>query len=121
MYATKIPIVLFMTAAKIDSEIEVGKCHFILDQALDWQQFYRDHPVAFCVGCDHAERRRLEPVFRQLGFDIWDGPGGNAVTAFIARNQAFHQPFRTCRVSLESEHCRYRLGPSRLFAGMLRR
>jgi hypothetical protein len=93
MYGTKIPIVLFITAAKIDSEIDVGKCHFILDQSFDWPQFYHEHPVAFCVGCDHDEKRRFEPVFRQLGFDIWDGPTGNAVTAFIARNQAFIERF----------------------------
>lgn len=93
MYATKIPIVLFMTASKIDCEIEVGKCHFILDRGFDWPEFYQTHPVAFCIGCDQEERRRFEPIFRERGFDIWSGPTGEALTAFIARNQAFISRF----------------------------
>src|SRR5205085_12023301 len=31
MYATRLPLVIFITADKIDCTIEVGKCHFILD------------------------------------------------------------------------------------------
>ena len=93
MYATRIPLVLFITADKIDCEIEVGKCHFILDRAFDWQAFYSSHPVAFCVGCDQEEKRRFVPVFHQLGFDIWEGSAGNSITAFLARNRAFVEVF----------------------------
>ena len=93
MYATNIPLVLFITASKIDSEIDVGKCHFILDRGFEWSEFYQKHPVAFCVGCDQDERRRAEPVFRQLGFEIWGGPEGSSVTAFLARNRAFIDRF----------------------------
>jgi hypothetical protein len=93
MYATQIPIVLFIAADKIDCEIEVGKCHFILDREFDWQAFHMRHPVAFCIGCDQEEKRRFAPIFRQLGFEIWDGPGGNNITAFLARNQAFIDRF----------------------------
>src|SRR3974377_2399568 len=50
MYATKLPMMIFVSDDKIDCEIEVGKCHFILDSELTWSSFYREYPLAFCVG-----------------------------------------------------------------------
>ncbi|HEX7677873.1 MAG TPA: DUF4062 domain-containing protein, partial [Thermoanaerobaculia bacterium] len=56
MYSTRLPIVIFMTSDKINVTIEVGKCHFILDRDYPWDQFATEHPVAFCIGCDTAEK-----------------------------------------------------------------
>jgi Domain of unknown function (DUF4062) len=93
MYATKLPLVIFLTADKIDCEIEVGKCHFILDSTFTWQQFCREHPVAFCVGCGSCDMDRYIDMFRQLGFEIKRGQAFRAITSFIARNAAFIDQF----------------------------
>jgi hypothetical protein len=99
MYATGIPIVIFIEAAKIDCEIVVGKCHFILDRDFTWETFCNNHPVAFCVGCTHVERQPLEQMFLDLGFSISDGCFPGAVTAFVARNAEFIKRFEELTVS----------------------
>ncbi len=94
MYATKLPIIIFITDDKIDCEVEVGKCHFILDTDFTWTRFYQDHPVAFCVGCSNSEAsKRYADMFRQLGFDVIEENSAAAVTSFVARNTAFIEQF----------------------------
>lgn len=93
MYATKIPLVIFLTADKIDCEIEVGKCHFILDSKFTWQQFCQEYPVAFCVGCGGCDMDRYIDMFQKLGFEIKRGQIFRATTSFIARNAAFMNQF----------------------------
>lgn len=93
MYATKIPLMIFITGHKIDCEIVVGKCHFILDTQFTWDQFYQDHPLAFCVGCAQSERAKYISMFSKLGFECYEGKPYCAVTAFIARNKRFIEEF----------------------------
>jgi len=93
MYATKIPIVIFITGDKIDSEIEVGKCHFILDRKLDWEYFIREHPLAFCVGCENGEKRRYVEMFQKLGFEVIEQNNASTISSFIARNAVFISEF----------------------------
>jgi hypothetical protein len=93
MYATKLPVMIFLTADKIDCEIEVGKCHFILDSTFTWEQFCRDHPVAFCVGCRGDQIPQYAELFRNLGFDLKLGHAYNKITCFIARNKSFINQF----------------------------
>ena len=93
MYATKLPILIFITGDKIDCEIDVGKCHFILDSEFTWEDFYKNHPVAFCVGCTQEKQTMYAELFRKLGFDIWYGPDASPVTALIARNNVFIETF----------------------------
>lgn len=91
MYATKVPVVLFITADKIDCEIEVGKCHFILDNDFSWKEFYANHPVAFCVGCSQDERDECADMFQRLGFTLEDTRAADQTTAFLATNSAFRE------------------------------
>jgi hypothetical protein len=93
MYATNLPIVIFLTANKIDCDIHVGKCHFILDSTFTWDQFCKSHPVAFCVGCDTQQMPRYSEMFAKLGFDINCGQVYTKATSFIARNKAFIEQF----------------------------
>lgn len=95
MYKTGIPIIIFLTGDKIDCKIEVGKCHFILDRELSWEQFCRDHAVAFCVGCTQSDERKHADAFRALGFHILEGTGARPTLAFIARNQQFINTFES--------------------------
>ncbi len=73
------PLMLFLTAAKIDCPVKVEHCHFILEQEsspgmdahfLSWETFCRERPVAFCVGCDVEEAPRTARKFEDLGFKI---------------------------------------------------
>jgi hypothetical protein len=93
MYATKLPIVIFLTDDKIDCEIEVGKCHFILDNQFSWQEFSQHHPVAFCVGCTSSAKQPYANMFRALGFDVIEQNNASTISSFIARNFAFIQNF----------------------------
>lgn len=93
MYATRLPIVVFMTSDKINAPIDVGRCHFILDREFTWDRFVADHPVAFCIGSDSADKSTYVKMFEQLGFQIRDQNNAASVSAFIARNEAFMQSF----------------------------
>ncbi|MDY6856807.1 MAG: DUF4062 domain-containing protein [Thermodesulfobacteriota bacterium] len=94
MYYTGLPVMLFITEEKIDMEIIVGRCHFVLDQESDsidgltWDSFYQNHPVAFCVGCSGDTMDAKAQCFIDLGFEVIKGPQFE-VSAFIARNNAF--------------------------------
>jgi hypothetical protein len=93
MYATGLPLVIFMTADKINTAVDVGKCHFILDHSYPWEQFSREHPVAFCIGCDTAEKDAYIKIFADLGFHIASQNKAASFSAFVARNDAFVQSF----------------------------
>jgi hypothetical protein len=93
MYATKLPLMIFIAGNKIDSEIVVGKCHFVLDSEFTWEGFYANHPLAFCVGCKQSERRDYVSMFEQLGFQCCPGNPYSGMTAIIARNKQFIDQF----------------------------
>lgn len=100
MYNTGLPLMLFITEDKIDLEIIVGRCHFILDQTqkddsdLTWEAFYKNYPVAFCVGCNGDSMKEKIAMFSNLGFDVIAGPQFG-VSAFIARNEHFIKNFES--------------------------
>lgn len=104
MYATNLPLVIFLTADKIDCEIEVGKCHFICDQTLTWEQFCREHPVAFCIGCNSDQMAECSPMFTELGFQIRKGQEYIGTTSFVARNEAFIEQFESVLVKEQNRH-----------------
>lgn len=93
MYATRIPLMIFITGHKINCDIVVGKCHFVLDTEFTWKEFYVDHPLAFCVGCKQSERAKYIKMFHDLGFEFYEGKPYQAVVAFIARNRRFISEF----------------------------
>lgn len=93
MYATRLPMVLFITGDKIDREIETDHCHFILDSDLPWEMFCREWPVAFCVGCADDEVDVHAQAFESLGFSLRMQNSNTAVTTFIARNKKFIDDF----------------------------
>ena len=95
MYATELPLMLFMTSDKIDLPVDLEHCHFILEQEtgedLTWEAFCSERPVAFCVGCKNIpeEVDQTTARFEELGFSIIRARHKVAHTAFIARNQKF--------------------------------
>jgi len=105
MYATKHPVMLFMTADKVDCPVKPEHCHFILEQEenghvpeskaafLGWQMFCTERPVAFCVGCETSKAEDTAKRFLDLGFQIVGARHKTDNTAFIARNQKFIDEF----------------------------
>jgi len=93
MYVTKLPLVVFMTSDKINAPIDVGRCHFILDRDFNWERFLVEHPLAFCIGSDSADKSVYVDMFRNLGFHIRDQNSAASVSAFVARNDAFIEQF----------------------------
>lgn len=95
MYATKLPLMLFMTVHKIDSPVDLGRCHFILDQedngGLMWEDFFKKQPIAFCVGCENNQTLIDDTVkrFEELELKVIRAGHKTLYTAFIARNQEF--------------------------------
>ena len=90
MYETGLPLVIFITGDKIDCEIEVGHCHFILDSEFTWEEFYTEYPLAFCIGCSNKNKSKYIQMFKNLNFNIIDENSGYPITAFIAQNDAFN-------------------------------
>jgi len=85
---------LFMTVDKIDSPVDVERCHFILDDDdgdLPWKAFLRERPIAFCVGCENRSSHLDATIarFEDLGLGVIRGNHKTLHTAFIARNQRF--------------------------------
>ncbi|RPH60718.1 MAG: hypothetical protein EHM89_08425 [Acidobacteria bacterium] len=95
MYATRFPMVLFISSEKIDCPIHLDRCHFILDSELPWDEFRRTHPLAICVGCLDTELDHLEWLFGDAGFEVIDAGNPARFTAFIARNRAFIEQFES--------------------------
>jgi len=96
MYSSGLPVMLLITEEKIDFEIIVGRCHFILDSTdvpnggidLTWEMFINEYPTAFCVGTSLATLDKNATAFARLGFEIVTGPTAE-MSAFIARSAAF--------------------------------
>lgn len=93
LYDTGLPMVLFMTSDKIDTEIEVDKCHFILDHEFTWRKFIEEHPIAFCIGTSIETKAADIEKFRNLGFQIHNQNNASYTSAFIARNEPFIREF----------------------------
>jgi hypothetical protein len=93
MYDSGLPVMIFITGDKVDCEIAAGKCHFILDEELTWEQFCTRHPVAFCIGTHQSAVAALQAEFERLGFELLARPTTHDVTALIARNFAFVDEF----------------------------
>lgn len=93
LYATGLPTMIFLTGDKIDCDIPVGARHFILDSECTWEDFYKNHPIAFCIGCSQEQKRKYVERFRDLEFSILEGPTASPVTALIARNRQFIERF----------------------------
>jgi len=98
--ATRLPMVMFLTADKIDARIEVGRAHFVHDSEFTWEDFHRNYPIAFCVGCTVEERPKNIEKFARLGFRVLEADTYSAMTSFIARNQRFIEEFEAA-TSLE--------------------
>jgi hypothetical protein len=104
LYATKKPLMIFMTGDKIDVEILINRCHFMLDgnmspsdnpnkYDLTWDEFKKDQPLAFCVGCAIEKIDKFVDIFKNEKFYVERGPNTTARTAFIAKNQLFIDEF----------------------------
>lgn len=107
IFQTDKPIVLFLSASKIQKKFEIGHCYPIFDRKRSWQQAFKDCKLAICVGytsnededsVDHLRDKRKQ-LIRQLeptlsGFDFnyanYEGEDGGA---FIAANDAFTKIF----------------------------
>ncbi|MBI5946291.1 MAG: DUF4062 domain-containing protein [Chloroflexi bacterium] len=95
LYETRLPVMLAVDGSKIDSPIDVRKCHFIFDEELPWPEVIANYPLAFCMGCRTEELDRLEETFREKmpGFEVITTQKTRAYSALIARNDAFKKEF----------------------------
>lgn len=93
MYQSKYPLMIFLTADKIDCEIEIGKCHFMFDNLEAWETFMREYPLAFGIGCDNRDRQKRISFFKNFGFEPAFRQTATDKVAFIARNQRFIDQF----------------------------
>jgi hypothetical protein len=104
MYQTGLPMMLFLTEKKINSDVDKKKCHFILEQepgetalCLSWESFLKNRAVAFCVGSENlpARVKAATVAFEDLGLKIIRADHKTSHTAFIARNQKFIDEFES--------------------------
>jgi hypothetical protein len=93
MYTTSHPLIIFIHCEKIDCVIKVGKCHFIFDNQTMWDNFIRNYPLAFCVGCKNKLMTNAIEQFTKLGFTINEPQEFDKYTAFLASNGKFDSLF----------------------------
>jgi hypothetical protein len=95
LYETKLPTILVVDGLKIDSPIDVRKCHFIFDEELTWSEVIADYPLALCIGCRTDDLGKLESVLREkmTGFEVITTEKARAFSALIARNNPFKKEF----------------------------
>jgi len=93
MYATGLPLMMFITDDDCDRGFEVGECYFVLDSEFDWFRFIRKHPLAFCVGCAAEQVSAKAELFKELGFAVIEENPATSVGSFIARNKEFMTHF----------------------------
>ena len=90
LYSTMFPVIMTLTSSEIDLEISPQRCHFIFDKEYKWEDFYRNHPLAFCKGCKNDERQDVSAKFEKMGFDVRNKIYAN-FTGVLATNKAFKQ------------------------------
>lgn len=95
LYETKLPLLLVVDGLKIDSPIDIRKCHFIFDDQLTWSNVLSDYPLALCIGCKTEELDRLEALLKEkmTGFEVITTQKAKPYSALIARNSAFKKEF----------------------------
>jgi len=95
LYETQLPIMLIFDSTKIDSVIDIRKCHFIFDKELPWHNVMENNPLAFCVGCQTEELDKLKTAIQKEtgGFNVITTPKSHPYSALIARNSAFMKEF----------------------------
>ncbi|MCP3931171.1 MAG: DUF4062 domain-containing protein [Bacteroidetes bacterium] len=93
LYSTKSPIIITMTSSEIDIEIIPGRCHFIFDRRYVWEEFYKNHPLAFCVGCDTTKRKEVIELFEELGFKV-QSKIYDDYTGVLATNSMFEEKIK---------------------------
>jgi hypothetical protein len=59
LYLAKAPMIVFIHDDKVDSEIEVGKCHFIFDKEVTWDSFVQEHPLSLWIACTNRSVKEL--------------------------------------------------------------
>lgn len=95
LYETKLPTILVVDSDKIDSPIDVRKCHFIFDDELPWSDVIVNYPLALCIGCRTEELDFLEAKIQEKmsGFEVISTPKSHIFSAIIARNNTFIKEF----------------------------
>ena len=95
LYETKLPIMLVVDGSKINSPIDIRKCHFIFDRDLQWTEVIESYPFALCVGCSTDEVDGLEALLQSTmpKFEILKTQRTRKFSALIARNEVFKKEF----------------------------
>ncbi len=90
LYSTQFPVVMTITSSEIDLEIIPDTCHFIFDTEYQWDDFFKNHPLAFCIGCTNEERQDVIDKFKKMDFQL-TSKVYNEHTAILATNLAFRE------------------------------
>ena len=93
LYELNLPVMFFITGDKIDSKIRAGTCHFVFDSEFTWKDFYQNHPIAFCVGCNIENKKVAINYFRDLGFEIVALDCCKEKESFIAQSSKIYYRF----------------------------
>jgi len=71
LYKTNNPIIICLNIEKVNSPIKVGVCHFIFDKSYSWDNFTKEHPLAFCIGYPFSRENDVIKNFKEtLGFKL---------------------------------------------------
>ncbi len=94
LYKTNFPVIIVTASNKIDISMDIGHCHFLFDKKYTWEDFYKNHALAFCVGCKGNEMKSTGNHFASLGFKIENAPSSFKSSAVLATNANFRKQFQ---------------------------
>jgi hypothetical protein len=92
---THIPTVLMIDGSKIDSPIDVARCHFVLGRDLTWEAVCERQPLAILIGCASDELSGLEARVQAAlpRFSVTTSATTERMSAFIVSNELFDKEF----------------------------
>ncbi len=95
LFERKIPTIIMLDSKKIDSPIDIRKCHFICDTELPWNKILHEQPIAFCIGFKTENTDLIiDTIVKSMdGFQIIVSDKTRPYSALIARNKLFCELF----------------------------
>lgn len=106
IFKTGQPVVLFLTASKLEKRFELNRCYPVFDSELSWQRICQEHALALCVGYAAEgerssrgipeEKRRTRAILRKHlpSFDLnYEEISVDAGGAIITANAQFKALF----------------------------
>lgn len=92
-YLTQIPTFVFIHDDKVDCDVKIGKCHYLFDQGLTWENISTNYPLCLWIACQrtsyHTVLKKCQAHFLSGDWSISAYGESNPYPIVIGHNRAF--------------------------------